>query len=311
MTDQFESIVTPELELVFWPGCGGRLISLRACGVEFLWRNPDYLDRSGRLVWPREEWPVLDGSMGSWSNVGGSKTWPAPQGWAGPEEWPGPPDDRLDSGVWQAERQVDDSGETHLRMISPDDDRTGLRVVREFWVPPSGTSFRQRNSFHNIGGRPVTWSIWEVCQVDTEGCAGGAVRVGTDHSAAPLRMLGIVGEPSLGHTVGDELVLPIEDVVGKLGFPSAIRHVTLDRPDGRSLGLRFDAVAGAAYPDGGSRVELWMQYPIPDPLARFDGLHPRARLIELEVLGPLSRLEPNETATLDLRWEATCRFGPR
>lgn len=302
MSDPFEVVETPDLKLVFWPGCGGRLISLQAHGVDFLWRNPDYFDSDLKLVWARGDWRPLDGSMGSWANVGGAKTWPAPQGWGGTGEWPGPPDDRLDSGKWRLERDLTPAGETHLRMVSPDDDRTGLRVTREFWVPPQGAAFRQRNTFTNISNHPVRWSIWEVCQVDTEGCQGGSVRVGTDHSAPPLRMLSIVGEPSLGETVGDEFVLPLEDVVGKLGFPSATRQVALDRPDGTSLELHFDAVADAVYPDGGSRVELWMQYPIPDPLPEFGGLHPQARLVELEVLGPLISLQPSETAQLDLSW---------
>jgi hypothetical protein len=306
VTEPFEVVRTADLELVFWPDCGGRLISLRALGVDFLWRNPAYLDPDLQLVWPREAWVPLDGSMGSWANVGGSKTWPAPQGWAGRGEWPGPPDDRLDSGSWVLAREDDPAtGEVHLSMTSPEDDRTGLRITREFWVPRQGTAFRQRNTFTNVSDEPVRWSIWEVCQVDTEHCSGGSVRVGTDHSAAPVRLLTVVGEPSLGTVAGDDLVIPLEDVVGKLGIPSATRHVTLARPEGRNLEIGFTVDADADYPDGGSRAELWLQFPIPEPLPEFGGLHPRARLVELEVLSPLRDLGPGESAALDLSWRAT------
>lgn len=306
----FETVRTADLTLVFWPGCGGRLLSLQALGIDFLWRNPAYVDAGLALVRPKEEWAPLDGSMGSWANVGGSKAWPAPQGWAGAGEWPGPSDDRLDSGCWSLARDDDPAtAEVRVSMASPDDDRTGLRITREFWIPQQGTAFRQRNTFTNVGDRPVRWSVWEVCQVDTEDCVGGTVRVGTDHSAAPLRMLSVVGEPGTGTTVGDDLVIPVEDVVGKLGFPSATRHIALDRPDGRSLEIGFAVAAGRSYPDGGSRAELWMQCPIPAPLPEFGGLHPQARLVELEVLGPLCDLAAGESTSLDLQWRATLR-GP-
>lgn len=40
-----------------------------------------------------------DGTFASWTNVGGSKTRPAPQGWDGDDQLPGPPDPVLDSAV--------------------------------------------------------------------------------------------------------------------------------------------------------------------------------------------------------------------
>lgn len=111
-----------------------------------------------------------------------------------------------------------------------------------------------------------------------------------------------MGEPAAGTLRGDERHLPLQRVVGKLGFPAANRHVALDRPDGSSLEIAFEARPGARYPDGGARVELWLQYPIPEPLPQFGGLHPRADLVELEVLGPLVTLQPGESTELELRW---------
>ncbi len=303
MSDDFLVVETSDLRLVFWPGCGGRLISASTGGTEFLWRNPDYVDADGRLVKPRDTWQPLDGTMGSWANVGGSKTWPAPQGWSGDDEWPGPPDGVLDSGAWQCSQSAQSGGNRVVIMTSPADRRTCLMVERRFDVPATGTSFTQRNRFTNVGDRPVTWSIWEVCQADTSTASnGGILRVGVDDENPPITMLSVVGTPSLGAVVGDERQLPVQSVVGKLGFPNGSRFVGLDRPDGAGLEIAFDVDPGAVYPDGGSRVELWLQYPIAEPLAEFGGLHPQAHLVELEVLGPLTCLAPGEHSDLLLRW---------
>jgi hypothetical protein len=188
-------------------------------------------------------------------------------------------------------------------MTSPADTRTGLVVERRFDVPSAGASFAQRNRFTNVSGHPVAWSIWEVCQVDTStSYDGGILRVGVEDENPPVTMLSVVGTPSCGELVDDERHLPIQPVVGKLGFPNGARFVGLDRPDGAGLEIAFDVEPGAVYPDEGSRVELWLQYPIAEPLAEFGGLHPRAHLAELEVLGPLASLAPGEHCDLLLRW---------
>lgn len=303
MSDDFLVVETGDLRLVFWPGCGGRLISASTGGTELLWRNPDFIAPDGRLVKPRDSWQPLDGTMGSWANVGGSKTWPAPQGWSGDDEWSGPPDGVLDSGEWHPIRTEHPGGATTLTMTSPADGRTGLVVERRFDIPGTGTSFTQRNRFTNVSGRSITWSIWEVCQVDTSNSSnGGILRVGVEDENPPITMLKVVGTPSSGAVVGDERHLPVESVVGKLGFPNGTRFVALDRPDGAGLEIAFDVEQGAVYPDEGSRVELWLQYPIAEPLAEFGGLHPQAHLVELEVLGPLTSLAPGEHSDLLLRW---------
>lgn len=289
-----------DLRIVFWPGCGGRLISLRIRGREVLWANPAYLDGGPALTKPREDWPPLDGTMASWANVGGSKTWPAPQGWSGPAEWAGPPDPILDSGVWSCRSTVDRDG-AHVRMTSPFDPRTGLVVEREFRVPEAGSEFRQLNRFTNAGEQAVRWSIWEVCQVDAS-LPGSLVRVGADDDRPPRVLLSVVGAPELGDLVEDEWVIPIVDTIGKLGFPSANRHIALVRPDGLALQICFDAESATGYPDGGCRAGLWLQFPLDAPVPELDGLHPDARLVELEVLGPLADLEPGESKELELTW---------
>ncbi|MFV0430093.1 MAG: hypothetical protein ACK5KO_11810 [Arachnia sp.] len=294
------------LRLTFWPGCGGRLIGIEIDGVQLLWRNPDYISAEGTLVAPKATWRPLDGTMGSWANVGGSKTWPAPQGWDGPGQWPGPPDGVLDSGEWELDQAAAD-GITTLTLISPPDPRSGLQITRVFRIPDGGTGFAQDISFVNVGHAPVRWSIWEVCQADTE--TGGDVVVTVADSQPPTVMLDVVGQMPTGWPEPGARRVPIIDVVGKLGFSNASGSVCLTRRDGAQITIRFEPVEGAEYPDGGARVELWNQYPIPAPLEEYGGLHPSARLIELEVLGPLVTLQPGQRTCLHLDWAITAPRG--
>lgn len=187
------------------------------------------------------------------------------------------------------------------------DPRSGLQVTRRFDIPASGTGFVQRNTFRNIGTGPVRWSIWEVCQVNTEAPESSwEVAASVSDSTEPTVMLAVVGDPPVGEmTDGATRVIPVTDVVGKLGLGNATGQLGLRHPDGRCVQWEFETLAGAVYPDGGQQVELWLQYPVPAPLEDLGGLHPRARLIELEVLGPLVTLAPGETTSLDISWRLT------
>lgn len=305
------AVQTPDLRLAFLPTVGGRLISAQCRGAELLWRNPEYLDADLRTVRPRRDWAPLDASMGSWANVGGSKTWPAPQGWSGSGEWPGPPDPVLDSGHWTvASHWAEREERLLIRLTSPDDPRSGLRVTREFSVPASGTTFEQRNRFYNTTDRSVRWALWEVCQVDTaqfaapHGDAGAGIWVGVAGSAAPMNMVEADGVIAVSEPLTGRRAVEIADVVAKVGFTDATGQIEFRRPDGAGVDWRFD-VSGGQYPDGGCQVELWMQYPTSEPLAALGGLHPSARLVELEALSPLYDLAPDETAELAITWDMT------
>lgn len=302
--DDLEVVVVDngELALSFLPQVGGRLISLRLGDDELLWRNPAFLGPTLAPVTPHASWAAPDGSMGSWANVGGSKTWPAPQGWSGPHEWPGPPDAVLDFGPYAVSVATSPDGGTEVRLTSADDPRTGLRVTRAFFVPPAGTAFSQVSTFTHCGDRPARWSVWEVAQVDT--ALGGRFVVDVASTADPLRLLDVVGVASWTSR-GQTTEVPVQDVVGKLGFPGATGRVRYARGDGVLLELTTERVPGQPYPDGGCPVELWLQFPIDSPLEALSGLHPRADLVEMELLSPLVDLVPGDTTWLPITWRVT------
>ena len=292
------------LQLAFLPEVGGRLISLRVAGHETLWRNPEFLDGGLRAVRPRGDWPVPDGTMASWANVGGSKTWPAPQGWSGPGEWPGPPDAVLDGGTYDAGVALDADGAARVTLTSPVDDRSGLQVARAVTLPPVGTGFTQVSTFSNRSARTVRWSIWEVAQIDTTpttGAPGGVLHVAATRAGEPLPLIAAYGE--LGYTVApDGVEIPAQDAVGKLGFPDATGRIEWRRADGLRLAMDTARRPDGEYPDGGCPVEVWVQCPVLEPLAGLGGLRPDAHVAEMEVLSPLATLAPGESTELRIDW---------
>lgn len=294
-----------ELTLAFLPQVGGRLISLRLHGDEILWRNPAYLADDLSPLVPHAQWPRPDGTMGSWANVGGNKTWPAPQGWTGPETWPGPPDEVLDSGAFRIRADVDERGAARVALTSAPDRRTGVSITRAFSIPASGTSFTQVSTFVNHTAIPVRWSVWEVTQIDTTPRFGsadaGTFRVDAMSLDEPLRLLDVVGAGRFNVRPG-AIEVPTQATVGKLGFPGASGRVTWLRGDGLRLEQSSARNPAAVYPDGGCPVELWLQYPLAEPLDRFGGLHPNAHLVEMELLSPLVEIPPGGRHSLDVAW---------
>ncbi|MEA5359527.1 DUF4380 domain-containing protein [Amycolatopsis sp., V23-08] len=267
-----------DLRLGLVPELGGRLLSVRHRGAELLWRNASLLgdDLLGDYV-------PNSGRMGDWVNYGGDKTWPAPQGWSGPDEWAGPPDPVLDSGPYS----VAADGDT-VTMTSAPDPRTGLRFTRAITILDDG--YRLDLRAENVSSREVRWALWNVTQLP----GGGAVTAGLSRPDVVALVAG-TGTPE--YTVdGDRLLVPPQDVVGKLGVPGTAGWVSYG-----ALTLSFDVDPAGDYPDGGSPLEVWLEHPLPSPLASLGDLDPPARIVELEVLGPLTTLEPGASTALTIR----------
>ena len=294
-----------ELQIAFLPQVGGRLISLRLNGDEVLWRNPAYLSDDLSPVVARGTWPCPDGTMASWANVGGNKTWPAPQGWSGAHEWPGPPDEILDAGPYAVEATVDEGGAAHVTLTSAPDPGTGLRISRAFTLPASGATLSQVSTFINDSPAPVRWSVWEVTQIDTRprqnSTDAGTFRVEVTRPASPLCLLGLVGT-AYSRSAPGYVEVPVQETVGKMGFPNATGRVTWLRGDGLRLEQTTVRDGEAVYPDEGCAVELWLQYPLPEPLASLGGLHPDAHLVEMELLSPFFEIPQGGRSSLEVQW---------
>jgi hypothetical protein len=293
------------------PSLGGRVLSMVTRAGEHLFRNAELLDDALHVA-PRAAALVgtPSNALGSWVNWGGDKTWPAPQGWSGPGEWPGPPDPVLDGGPYNASWSFDDS-HASVEMLSRDDQRTGLRVGRRVEVAPGRSGYRLTSTFTNSGDREIRWAVWHVVQLPGSRAEANAmpdpgtgIWIGTeptpDHKARGNGVEHLIaGTSDLSVVQSHSRVawVPPQQVVGKVGFPSAsgwVAHVE----NGRVSALRFTPEPGAGYPDRGSRVEVWLEYPLSEPLAHLGGLRPTHWVAECEVLGPLLSLAPGSSTQL-------------
>jgi hypothetical protein len=297
----------PICEAVLAPDLGGRILSFTAHGREWLWHNPALLDPDLQPLVPLSSLPEPE-SFATWANFGGDKTWPAPQGWSGTGEWPGPPDRILDAGRYDVE--VSQARPGWARLTSPADERTGLRIVRDVQLDPIRPELTVTSTLVNVSDRVVRWAAWEVTQVATEDpttTEGQAIFVEVDPISGidTTVLFEPVGAPKADQHSPGMLRIPVDRVVGKLGFPSATGRVRFQRPGGEEFTLTFPVLQNAEYPDHQSRFELWMQCPVDSGLPGLDGLRPDAYLVELECLSPMVELKPGGSVSLPVTWGAT------
>ena len=204
-------------------------------------------------------------------------------------------------------------------MRSADDARSGLRIDRKVEVTAGKSGYRLTSTFTNVSDRVVRWAIWHVVQLPGAGPpltggteAGHGVWVGTGPVPG--------GRPSGTSLPGRATYIPTRGALGWLGcrprtswascgFAGATGWVA-HAGAGRVTALRFPPEAGALYPDDGSRVEVWLEYPLEAPLAELGGLWPRHRVVECEVLGPLRTMTPGSSTQLVTDVLGCCGEGP-
>ena len=275
------------------PELGGRILSLTREGREVLWRNTDLL---GPDLQPRVEPPSDPATgFGDWLNWGGDKSWVAPQGWEGPDHWHGPPDPTFDGGAFSVRDEHADA----VGLVSADDAATGLRMRRDIALTTDGVTVQ--TTLTNVSAALRTWAAWEVVQlpIDDEDLRSGSVRVRTSSAAPPHVLYRLTGD--LAVTTGDGVTeVSLADAVGKLGFPDYDGWIEYRRASGTGLRLSSTVHPGA-HPDD-SPAQLWVQTPLPQPIAELDSFRATAALLELELLSPLAELAPGESVTLMVRW---------
>jgi hypothetical protein len=291
-----------DVRLGLVPDLGGRLLSAAVQGHETLWRNDDLLDER---LHPRGHRPApVSGELADWVNYGGDKTWPAPQGWDGPGQWAGPPDPVLDSGPY-AYRVTEKADAVSVAMTSADDQRTGLRLSRTFTVCAGTPGWELDIAAINTSDRPVEWALWNVVQRAAGTREDGGVFVGIEPGSDPGAVPVVIGTgvPQFEQVGDDRVRVPHQEVVGKVGFRSANGWIA-HSASGTTTAISFD-VEDATYPDGGCRVEVWLEHPLAEPLGHLGGLRPTASIVEVEVLGPLRVLAPDASMRLRMRCVAT------
>ena len=251
-----------EAEAVIVPAVG-RVMQFRFAGEDSgpFWENPDVDGlRAGK-------------DAGGWSNYGGDKVWPAPQavwpliagrGWPPPEGFDGRP------------AQAEISGGA-VTLVFPPDPAYGLRMRRRITLAPGSPVMRITTTFEKTAGDPVKVGIWTITQLRDPAAirapapdpamAGAFPVLLGGYAAPPMQVkppwLVVTRDPAANHKIGLQ--------AGALLWvgPTSI--------------LRLDTAlaSGAVFPDHGSSAEI---YTNADPLP----------YVELELLGPLTTLQPGD-----------------
>jgi hypothetical protein len=297
------------IDAIAVPEIGGRLMQFSLGPYQYLFANPELLGK--RFTFEEH---AGDGSLLAWKNYGGDKTWPAPQGWERNDQWPGPPDPVLDSGRYEAQHHQTDH-EASVTMISPPDDRTGLRIHRKLTLFASMSRLRLDLTFENVSERAIRWSIWDVAQLDCSVPDGGAntdcwLYIPTDSSAeAPYRMM--FGENNAQfHTQFRPGLMAVhyQGIVSKIGVHSPAGWLAFaNQQAGYILQMRFAYERAGTYPDDGATVECWTESPgAPSPIP----IRSPGYLMEAEILSPMYLLQPGERVSHTIAWSAAFCPGP-
>ncbi len=302
------------IRLVAVPDIGGRIMAYDLGPYAFFFVDPQY---AGKLFSPEEN--QGDGSLAAWKNYGGDKTWPAPQGWDHDAQWHGPPDPVLDTGRYTLDELNSSAEMAQLRMVSPPDARTGIRITRQFTIQRGSARVQVALTFTNISSKPVRWSIWDVAQLRAE-------RVLPDGQlayepqcvvTAPLNptsrfpngyavMFGAQDNPQWQTDAQAGLFqAPYQWQIGKVGLDSTAGWIAFSNPaQGYAFAEHFRYEPGAEYPDNGASVEVWTVGA--GQVANLDYSQSSIYLMETEVLSPLRTIAPGESTTFTLEWGA-CR----
>ena len=293
------------------PDVGGRILQFWLGDHPYLYVSREL---AGHLFSADQNWG--DGTLASWKNYGGNKTWPAPQGWDGPHQWAGPPDPVLDTGRFQ----VLESGRMRAVVQSPPDPRTGLQITRDLSLEPGAARARLRRSMRNVSQRRVRWSLWDVTQLE---CAApnGSIRAGC-WMTIPLNstsrypdgyavLYGASDNPQWRTEHRGLFGIEYAGALGKVGLDSQAGWVAFcDTGDEWMFAHRFSVEPEAQYPDDGATVEVWTQGPGIAAGVDFGQARLGGQFMEMEVLGPLVDLAPGDASSADLEW-AVCRCpGP-
>lgn len=249
-----EAIVVPDV---------GRVMEFRFIGqASPFWEDPTLRGKAP------------DPASSDWGNFGGDKTWPAPQAdWdkVTPRAWPPPV--AFDSMPVEVTVRRDT-----LVLTSPVDPHYGIRTERVLALQPDAATMTITTTYEKVSGAPLKTGIWIITQL--------AEPVGV-YAPVPVRSL---FEQGYNRQSGEVLPADLKVSKGLLSLtrdPSKSTKIGMDTTRLLWVG-RTDMVLiesprqqGAEYPDQQSSTEI---YTNPNPKA----------YVELEMLGPLSTLNPGD-----------------
>ena len=253
------------VELVYVPQIGRTMRFAKIGGPNILWENPRLAGKDSHSIKP-----------GEWVNYGGDKLWPAPQ-----SRWNWPPDPILDGSPYN----VSIAGK-FLQITGAASQKSGVRFTRLISLDPTGLDVHIENRMTNTSSQVL--AVWEIAQTDNPDQILVPLEISKEMPNGWAPFEDHPFDPAFGSIRDDVLVVRRNPHAGsKLGTGSAKGILTIKRG---GLEFSFSAKkAPGAYADGGRFLQVFTSG---DP----------DKYVELEILGPLTKLKPGQTATLKTTW---------
>jgi hypothetical protein len=302
------------VSLFIAPELGGRAIQLQLGDHEYFLVNKAL---EGKVL-PESE----NNLQAGWANYGGDKVWPGPEGWMNDGEWPSIPYYILDGSHFKSQIITNTPAEVAVRVISPEDPRTGIQFIRTFHVYNDTTRIKVDQVMRNISRRHIRWGIWHLIQNDAAD-ANDPSKPNPElymyiplnpHSKFPegyYKPYGDARDPA--YTVlpgGRMLQVHYRYRACKAAADSSAGWYAVVNGQ-KNIGLveNFKYFPDQEYPDGAS-VETWndgpgtlSRGPFDQTLA--DGPDKTPYFLESEGMSPYARLEPGEEYSHPIFWSAT------
>jgi hypothetical protein len=229
-----------------------------------------------------------DPNSSQWTNYGGDKTWPSPEGeWGkhtGNKQWRPP----VGFDGMPAEATIEG---TTVVLHHPADPSYGISATRRIQLEPNEARLTINTTYESTRPDPIKVGIWVITQLKEP----ERIFVPVPKGARSYVNLGEKNPPDLKidnvvvTKVGGGLMIQGEKPVVSLGRNKLDPYKIGTEASsllwvGPKHMLRIDStrVTGGEYPDKGSSAEV---YTNPDPL----------QYVELEILGQLQTMSQNET----------------
>ena len=259
-------ITNGAVDLVVVPQVGRVMRYGYVDGPNLLWENEALLGKT---------FPV---DARTYRSYGGDKMWVAPQ-----SLWNWPPDPALDGTAWKVEPIANG-----VRMSSPAGAKIKVSFQREITLGPFGTEATFKNSMTNKGARQPL-SIWQVTQVNNPDAVTMQIAVTKEQPAGWFGYGNDRLDPNFHSLRSNNLVLKRNPKGARKFGARSLTGVLSATFAATRMFSESTAYARVPYPDRNSAQQVYLSA---DP----------DRYAELEHVGPLTRMETNETVMQTVKW---------
>lgn len=198
--------------------------------------------------------------------------------------------------LWSGPYKAEQLGPLSVRLTSPEDEATGVQLVKVVDLAPTGAGVTLRISMTNIGPKPVAYCLWDRTMTSA---AYGFFELNAK-SRFPARWSMRLGKHGTYSYDGTSPGSPRVEIVGDLLVTvpgKKMEKVAADNVAGWIAGFRdgwlyikrFPVYPDGDYADGGNSVEFWV-----------DAAGTRT---EIEPLSPKVKLQPGKSYSFIECWD--------